>query len=129
MVHTGRDGAPQGGHGHGARAARRRQDGEWHLVFWSQDAAGNAEEAGTVIVKIDTWAPVATSTSDGAIASGSSSIKLSATDVNADPTITANSGVTTIEYAVDDGAPGAGSARPGSPLRPGPRPALPRPRH
>lgn len=86
------------------------KDGEWHVTFWSQDAAGNAEEAETVTVKIDTWAPVATSTSDGAIASRSSSIKLSASDVNADPTIPANSGVTAIEYAVDDGAPGMGSA-------------------
>ena len=85
------------------------KDGEWHVTFWSQDAAGNAEEARVVSVKIDTWAPVATSTSDGAIASRSSSIKLSASDVNADPTVTANSGVTAIKYAVDDGAPRAGS--------------------
>ena len=86
------------------------KDGEWLVTFWSQDAAGNAEEAETVTVKIDTWAPVATSISDGVIAARSSSITLSASDVNADPTITANSGVIAIDYAVDDGAAGAGSA-------------------
>jgi photosystem II stability/assembly factor-like uncharacterized protein len=79
------------------------KDGEWHITFWSQDAAGNAEQARVVSVKIDTWAPVATSASDGAIASRSSSIKLSASDVNADPLIPANSGVASIEYAVDGG--------------------------